>query len=415
MRLLNLSLVLLLSCARAPEAAVTPASSLEHASPEGVGMSSTVLDSIAPIMQQLIDSRRTGGIMTLVARSGRIVHWEAVGDRIPGEPLEPNDIFRIFSMTKPITSAAAMMLVEAGQLQLEDPVSKYIPSFADVQVYEPGGGRRPPARAMTVKDLLTHTSGLTYGLFGETPVDSVYRASGLFMAAPAGLAGFVEQVAALPLLGDPGAVWNYGVSTDILGRVIEVASGQPLDVFFRERIFEPLGMDDTGFEVPADQVHRFTAVYAGSGDDLAVTEAGGASTSPPVWLSGGGGLASTAADYLRFCQMLLNEGELDGVRILRPETVRAMRSNQIPESLIPIAVGPRVLHDYGFGLGFAAAVDGPLRGTFYWGGAANTHFWIDPAQEIIGFAWTQFVPFGGVQIDPVLRRLVYASLRGSGG
>ncbi|HUP49074.1 MAG TPA: serine hydrolase domain-containing protein [Thermoanaerobaculia bacterium] len=415
MRFLTLSLVLLLSCARAPEAAVTPASSLEHASPEDVGMASAVLDSIAPIMQQLIDSRRTGGIMTLVARNGRIVHWEAVGDRVPGEPLKPNDIFRIFSMTKPITSVAAMVLVEAGQLRLEDPVSKYIPSFASVQVYQPGGGRRAPAQAMTVKHLLTHTSGLTYGLFGETPVDSVYRAAGVLMAPPAGLAGFVEQVAALPLLGDPGSVWNYSVSTDILGRVIEIVSGQPLDAFFRERIFEPLGMVDTGFQVPAEQQHRFTAVYAGSGDDLALTEAGGASTSTPVWLSGGGGLASTAADYLRFCQMLLNEGELDGVRILRPETVRAMRSNQLPESLIPIAVGPLVFADHGFGLGFGVAVDGPFQGTLVWGGAANTFFWIDPAQEIIAFTWTQYMPYGGIEIDPILRRLVYASLRGSGG
>ena len=379
------------------------------AAPEQVGLSSEVLARIGPTMQRFIDNERTAGIMTLVARRGEIVHWDAHGWRVRDEdPLEPNDIFRIYSMTKPVTSVAAMILVEEGRLSLDDPLSSVIPSFADVQVYD-DGEFRPPARPILIRDLFSHTSGLTYGVFGNTPVDSLYRRSlnALDMGGSADLAERVEVIASLPLVDDPGDRWVYSMSTDVLGRVVEVVSGQPLDAFFRERIFEPLGMVDTGFHVAEGRTGHFTQVYLRGRDGLVAPPSpnGDRFTRPPSWYSGGGGLTSTAADYLRFCEMLLGEGERDGVRILRPETVALMTRNHLPDEMIPVLGLP----GQGFGLGFAVSV-GENPGTYWWSGVANTYFWIDPEEEIIAFAWTQLQPYGMAPVDRLLRPIVYEAI-----
>ena len=382
---------------------------LTTAAPEEVGLSSEILARIGPTMQSFIDAERTAGIMTLVARDGEIVHWDAHGWRVRDEdPLEPNDIFRIYSMTKPVTSVAAMILVEEGRLSLDDPLSNVIPSFADVQVHD-DGGLRAPSRPIRIRDLLSHTSGLTYGIFGNTPVDSLYRRTmnALDMGGEADLKERIETLATLPLIDDPGDRWNYSMSTDVLGRVVEVASGQSLDAFFRERIFEPLGMDDTGFHVPTGKTDHFARMYYRSRDGLVSPDLPGGDrfTRPPGWYSGGGGLTSTAADYLRFCEMLLGGGERDGVRILRPETVELMTRNHLPDEMIPVLGLP----GQGFGLGFAVSV-GENPGTYWWSGVANTYFWIDPEEEIIAFAWTQLQPYGMAPVDRLLRPIVYEAI-----
>ncbi len=378
---------------------------LTTAAPEEVGLDGAVLDSIGPAMQQAIDRGVASGIMTLVSRRGEIVHWDARGWRVRDEdPLEPDDIFRIYSMTKPVTSVAVMMLVEEGRLSLDDEVAGVVPAFADVRVYQEDGDHRPPDRPMLVRHLLTHTSGLTYGIFGNSAVDAMYNEAFAKTRDPApDLAGWAEVLASLPLIDDPGDRWNYSLSTDLLGRVVEVASGQTLDRFFQERIFEPLGMEDTGFQVPADERRRFTAMYRRTAEGLAPADSPteGSYTRTPVWLSGGGGLASTASDYLRFCRMLLGGGELDGVRLLEPETVRLMTQNHLADDLLPVMGIP----DMGFGLGFAVPAN-EEDGAYWWSGVANTYFWIDPAEEIVAFAWTQLQPFGAAPVDRILRPFV---------
>ena len=392
---------------------------LPTAAPENVGMSSDRLDRIEPAVQAYVDDGRLAGVMTMVARQGQVVHWNAAGmrDLDAGDPLEPDDVFRIYSMTKPLTSVAVMILVEEGAVALDDPVSKFIPAFADTTVLSDGGDRVAPARAMTVEHLLTHTSGLTYGFFGDSPVDRIYNQSGFFTQAE-GLADFAQRVAALPLLASPGDRWNYSVSTDILGRVVEVASGQPFDAFLRARILDPLEMHDTAFVVPADKRGRFAANYARPNGTLQMIDSpvDGQYTQPPRWLSGGGGLTSTASDYIRFAQMLLQDGALGDVRILASETVRAMRSNRLPEALVPLQLGTYLSPGHGFGLGFAVVVDAESSpepdndGVFRWAGAANTYFWIDPAAELVGMVWTQFNPFAAYDLEREFQTLVYEAL-----
>ena len=392
---------------------------LPAASPESAGMSSEGLARIGPAMRAYVADGRLAGVMTMVARHGQVVHWEATGmrDVAAGDPLEPDDIFRIYSMTKPLTSVAVMILVEEGAVALDDPVSKFIPAFAGVTVLNDAGERAAPARPMTVEHLLTHTSGLTYGFFGDSPVDRIYNQSGFFTEAE-GLDDFARRVADLPLLANPGDRWNYSVSTDILGRVVEVASGQPFDAFLQARIFDRLDMTDTAFVVPADKRDRFAVHYARPNGSLQMIDSpiDGQYTEPPRWLSGGGGLASTASDYIRFAQMLLQDGELGGVRILEPGTVQRMRSNRLPDALVPIRLGTFLSPGYGFGLGFAVVVDADAspepdnEGVFRWAGAANTFFWIDPAAELVGMVWTQFNPFAAYDLEREFQTLVYQAL-----
>ena len=405
--------------AGAPAVEAAEPAGLPTADPGSAGMSAEGLARIGPAVQAYVDDGRVAGVMTMVARRGHVVHWEAAGQRDvdAGDPLEPDDIFRIYSMTKPITSVAIMILMEEGGLSLDDPVSTFIPPFADVQVLAQDGERVPPDGPITIEHLLTHTSGLTYGLFGDTPVDRLYNESGFFVAAQ-GLEDFAGRVADLPLLASPGERWNYSVSTDILGRVIEVVSGQPFDAFLRARILDPLGMDDTAFVVPAEKRDRFTANYARPDGTLRMIDSpvDGQYTQPPAWLSGGGGLTSTASDYVRFAQMLLGDGELGDARILRPETVQMMRANRLPDAMVPIQLGTYLSPAYGFGLGFAMVVDADASpepdndGVFRWAGAANTFFWIDPAAELVGMVWTQFNPFAAYDLEREFQTLVYGAL-----
>ena len=379
------------------------------ARPEDVDLSSDVLARIGPAMQALVDSGRTAGVVTLVARRGEIVHWQAAGWRVLGEDaLEPDDLFRIYSMTKPVTSVAAMILVEEGRLSLDTPLADVLPAFASVQVSD-AGRLRPPARPILIRHLLSHTAGFGYGDIGRTPVDSLYRAARLGVWGTAGdLDQTVDAIARLPLIFDPGSRWNYSMGVDVLGRVVEVVSGETLEDFFRERIFEPLGMEDTGFQVPAGKLARFTAAYAPSPQGLRMNESpvDGQHTRPAQWFSGGGGLTSTASDYLRLASMLLNEGELDGVRLLRPETVRLMRTNQLPDELVPIPIGGA---NQGFGLGFSVSM-GENAGSYRWLGIAGTFFWIDPTQDLIVFAWNQLRPSGGAPIDRLMAEIVYDAI-----
>ena len=405
--------------AGAPAVEAAEPAGLPTADPGSAGMSAEGLAGIGPAMQAYVDDGRVAGVMTMVARRGQVVHWEAAGlrDVDAGDPLEPDDIFRIYSMTKPITSVATMILMEEGGLSLDDPVSRFIPPFADVQVLAEDGERVPPDGPITIEHLLTHTSGLTYGFFGDTPVDRLYNESGFFGAAQ-GLEDFAGRVADLPLLASPGERWNYSVSTDILGRVIEVVSGQPFDAFLQARILDPLGMDDTAFVVPEEKRDRFTANYARPDGTLRMIDSpvDGQYTQAPAWLSGGGGLTSTASDYVRFAQMLLQDGQLGDVRILQPETVRMMRANRLPDAMVPIQLGTYLSPAYGFGLGFAMVVDADASpepdndGVFRWAGAANTYFWIDPAAELVGMVWTQLNPFAAYDLEREFQALVYEAL-----
>ena len=399
----------LVACAAAGSGTALQSSGLSMAAPAEVGLSASELARIGPAMQELIDEGRSAGVMTLVARHGRVAYWDARGWRVLGEdPLEPDDIFRIYSMTKPVTSVGVMMLVEEGRLSLDTELAEVLPAFADVRVYD-GGRLRAPSRPIAIRDLLTHTSGLGYGDIGRTPVDSMYREADLGVWGTAGdLEETVDAIASLPLIFDPGTRWNYSMAVDVLGRVIEVVSGRTLAEFFQERIFDPLGMDDSGFHVPAEKLDRFTAVYGPSPDGLRMNDSpvDGQHTRSAQWFSGGGGLTSTASDYLRFTQMLLNEGELDGVRILRPESVRLMRRNHLADNLVPIPIGGR---NQGFGLGFAVSM-GEHAGSYRWLGIAGTYFWIDPNEDLIVLAWNQLQPSGGAPLDSVIAEIVYGAI-----
>lgn len=396
-----------------------PMSGLPLAGPASVGMLAEGLHRIRPAMQAYTDDGRLAGVMTMVARRGQVVHWDAVGmrDLDAGDPLENDDIFRIFSMTKPITSTAIMILIEDGKVALDDPLSKFVPEFGDVQVLNDKGERVPANGPITIQHLLTHTSGLTYGLFGNSPVDQLYNESGIFFNAQ-GLDEFASSIAGLPLLAHPGEIWNYSVSTDILGRVVEVASGQTFDAFLDDRVIGPLGMEDTAFHVAGDKLDRFSGNYATVEGALRLTDSpvDGQYTRPPAWLSGGGGLTSTASDYIRFAQMLLNEGELEGVRILSADRVRMMRTNHLPDALVPIAIGNYLSPAYGFGLGFAVVVDEDAspepdnNGVHRWAGAANTFFWIDPVEELVGMVWMQYGQFAAYEIEREFQTLVYEAI-----
>ena len=386
-------------------------------------------------LARYVDDGRLPGWLVAVSRHGRLAHVSCYGSRDTeqGLPAEPDTLWRIYSMTKPVTSVAAMMLYEEGAFQLTDPVSRFIPSFAGVRVYTGGSDQRPvtvPAtEPVRIWHLLTHTAGLTYGFHRTHPVDAMYRAAGFDVALPApALAEACDRWAAMPLLFQPGAEWNYSVATDVLGRVVEVASGQPLDQFFAERIFGPLGMTDTGFFAPREDLARLAVLY-GQGRDGALVRLDALAENarkPPTMLSGGGGLVSTAADYHRFTQLLLPRqdspaGELDGVRLLSPRTVRYMGRNHLPGGLDLATFGRPVNAEdprrgSGFGLGFGVVID-PVRagvvcspGELSWGGLASTAFWIDPAEELTVSFFTQLIPSSLLPIRPQLRQLVYQAL-----
>jgi CubicO group peptidase (beta-lactamase class C family) len=399
--------------------------------PAEVGFDAQRLGRIDAHFARYVDDGRLPGWLSLVARGGQIAHLSTYGKRDveAGLPVETDTLFRIYSMTKPITSVAAMMLYEEGAFELKDPVSRFIPSFADARVYKSGSALKPLTEPMTepvrIWHLLTHTSGLTYGFHHTHPVDAMYRAAGYEWGSPPGvdLAAACDHWAALPLVFQPGSEWNYGVSTDVLGRVVEVASGQTLDRFFQERIFDPLGMPDTGFSVGAADLERLAALYIpGPGGTAHRMDAMGDETkTQPTLLSGGGGLVSTAADYHRFTQMLLNEGELDGTRVLGSRTVQYMTENHLPGGVDLEQIGRPLFAEttfdgVGFGLGFSVVMNPVANkvlstaGEYAWGGAASTAFWVDPVEDITCLFLTQLLPSSTYPIRSELKRFVYQAL-----
>lgn len=384
------------------------------AKPADVGMSGEKLAQVNAAVQKLVDEQKVAGAITVVARQGKIVHFETLGmrDVENNKPMEPDTIMRFYSMTKPITSVAAMILYDEGKFRLDDPLAKHIPELEGLKVYrESENGETEyvePKRPATVRDLMRHTSGFTYGIFSNTSVDMMYRQK--FVFGSDNLQAMVRKLGEIPLLYQPGTKWHYSVSTDVLGYLVERLSGEKLDVFFQERIFEPLDMKDTGFYVPKDKVDRFASCYGPNpSGGLKVTADLGANQflTAPTLLSGGGGLVSTARDYTRFCQMLLNKGELNGTRLLKPETVEMMTKNQLP---------PNVYWggNNGFGLGFSVrlrpAPSGKAHvGEYGWGGAASTHFWISPRDDLAVVALSQYMPFSG-QLQDAVKPLVYNAL-----
>lgn len=381
---------------------------------EMVGLSSERLKRVDQKMQWYVDEGKLGSIVTAVARRGKLVHMEGFGKtRIDGgEAVTPKTIFRIFSMSKPIVSVALMTLYEEGKFHLDDPVAKYIPSFANLKVYDQGK-MVDLDHPMTVEHLLTHTSGLSYG-WNPTPVDTMYAMANIWEPGR-NLEAFVDRIATLPLNFQPGARWEYGVSTDIVGRLVEVISGKPLDQYLQERIFAPLGMIDSGFSVPKDKQDRLATVYApdGKGGIFPMeTPLTNQIKSPAVMFSGGGGLASTPADYLRFAQMLINGGELDGQRILGKKTVELMLMNHLPEGMTVGRSNPGA----GFGLGFMITLNPAHRtemgsiGEGTWSGLANTFFWVDPKEEMVSMVFTQFLPHSFYPLHREFKNLVYQSI-----
>jgi CubicO group peptidase (beta-lactamase class C family) len=396
---------------------VAGASALQPAKPDSVGISAQRLERLTAGMKQLVEQGKLSGVVSMVAKDGKIIHFEATGQQniASGAPMRKDSIFRIYSMTKPITGVAMMILFEEGKWQLNDPVSKHIPEFANLKVakVDPESGavtRATPDHPMTMRELMSHSGGLSYGLFGTTPVDKMYtEANVLDPKQP--MQSMIDKLGELPLLLEPGQRWHYSVSVDVQGYLVEKLSGQSFPEFLRTRLFEPLKMKDTAFHVSADKLARFAEFYTYDNDQKLVPMTGIADyTRPPTLPSGGGGLTSTASDYMRFCQMLLNGGELEGVRILGPATVRLMRTNVLPAGAR--TMGPGI----GFGLDFAVIED-PVAaggyggaGTFYWGGYAGTWFWIDPVYNLIFVGMIQHRSEVMPDVRALSRALTYQSV-----
>ena len=403
---------------------------------EDVGLSSERLARIDRHWQErYIDTGKIAGAVTLIARRGQIAHFSALGlrDVERKRPMTRDTVFRIYSMTKPITSVAMMMLVEQARCCLSDPVHRYIPEWENLRVYRYGSlgafATEPAMRPMTIGDLLTHTSGLTYGFVYHDPVDAAYRTVGISGGVPGEvrpttLGDLVKKLARLPLLFSPGTRWNYSISTDVVGYLVELISGQRFDQYLHEHILEPLGMHDTGFSVPASGIDRFAANYRRGPKVLLKLEDDPQTSpylSPQTFYSGGGGLVSTAEDYRRFCQMMLSGGEYGGQRIIGRKTLELMLQNYLPggQDLASVALGSfseTTNEGVGFGLGLAVVLDLAKRrvhgsvGEYYWGGAASTAFWIDPKEDLFAIFLTQLIPSTTYNFRGQLRSLVYAAI-----
>ncbi|MGH1491532.1 MAG: serine hydrolase domain-containing protein [Acidimicrobiales bacterium] len=415
-------------------------SNLKVTDPTELGMDPDRLNKIDRFIgERYIDTGKFPGFSLLVSRGGEIVHLSHQGNARDGVPMSDESLIRIYSMSKPITSMALMSLYEEGHFKLDEPVSTFIPSWADLRVFADGTAAnystKFPEREMTVHDLLTHTSGLTYGFMGRHPVDSLYRRAGLD-SGKHDLEAYVEKLADIPLLFSPGSEWSYSVATDVIGRLVEIISGKTLDVFLAERIFEPLGMTETGFWVDDDRADRLAANYAvpslspfplpegAEGENLFMIDAGDDSSpyrKRPTFLSGGGGLVSTIGDYHRFTQMLIRGGEYEGNRVLGRKTIEYAASNHLPGGQDLASMGQAVFSEtkydgVGFGLGFSVVVD-PMAsqvisspGEFAWGGAASTLFWIDPVEELTVIGLTQLMPSSAYPIRQELKAMVYGAL-----
>jgi CubicO group peptidase (beta-lactamase class C family) len=383
------------------------AGEIPQAKPEAVGMSSAKLAKVNQAVEKMISDKKAAGAITIIARKGKIVHFETYGmrDIESNKPVEKDTIMRFYSMTKPITTVAAMILFDQGKFKLDDPLEKYLPELKGLKVYN-GGKPAAPKRKVTVRDIMRHTSGFTYGLFGNTPVDKMYRKANILGSR--NLKAMVTKLGKIPLSFEPGSKWHYSVSSDVLGAFVERVSGMGLDAFFKKHIFGPLDMRDTGFSVPKGSVERFSSCF---GPGLRTSDKYSTSRytrRPRGILSGGGGLVSTARDYMRFCQMLLNKGQLQGKRILKAKTVETMTANNLPAGMSTFRGG-----GVGFGLGFSVQIkdQGSVAhaGEYGWGGAASTHFWISPKDDLVVIALTQYQPFSA-RIKQLVKPLVYQAI-----
>ena len=416
--------------------------------PERVGMSSERLERIGIVMRKLIDEEKIPGTVTLVARKGKVVHFEANGlrDVERGLPMQTDTIFRLYSQTKPVTGAAVMILFEEGRFLLTDPISKYLPEFAEMRVYvgeKDGVMLTEPAAPITIQHLLTHTSGLTYD-FLPNPVAKMYYENGVVGGAHQigslqegmksgqvltlkSLAEWSELAATMPLVAQPGTKWNYGVGMDVLGRLVEVVSGKSYGEFLQERLFDPLGMVDTGFHVPKEKLDRFAANYMPSAEgkmQLFDDPQNSPYAIPPNLEMGGSGLVGTVGDYLRFAQMLVNKGEYEGVRIMGRKTVEFMVSNHLtpgfPDDPLTSLYGFMTEGGRSWGVGFGITglvVTNPAthglpvsKGVFGWGGAASTDFWIDHEEQLVGIVHTQLLPSGTYPTEPLMKLTTYQAL-----
>jgi CubicO group peptidase (beta-lactamase class C family) len=382
---------------------------------EAAGMSARRLERIRPAMQAYVDRGVYAGINTLIARRGKVVHAGQFGwrDKEAGSRMTADTIFRLYSMTKPIVCVGLMTLLEEGRVRLIDPLARYIPAFGAVKVMEADGRLVSPARPITLRDLMTHVSGLSYHFVEDSAVGKMYQ-GGKLLDAQCTLEAAIDDLARFPLAFQPGSRWRYSVGIDVAARVIEVISGRPLGQFLRERLFEPLGMADTAFGVPPEKRSRVAAMYGrpdviasgptmsseleawakGVNDRLDVSRSYPVD-SPDVFMRGGHGLFSTIGDYFRFAQMLANGGEFDGERILGRKTLELMHLNHVPAALFPLDVGGLPLPGYGFGLGSRVLLDVAQSGApgsvgeFGWSGAAKTHYWVDPKEDLVGLFMTQ--------------------------
>ncbi|MGW8065602.1 serine hydrolase domain-containing protein [Streptomyces ziwulingensis] len=394
------------------------------------GLDAAALDRLDGHFARQVDAGRLPGFLVAVARGGRVAHLTVHGRRdvAAGLPVRADTLWRIYSMTKPVTSVAVLMLVEEGRLSLDDPVDRYLPSFAEPRVYVEGAAdevvTRPADGPVLVRHLMTHTAGLTFGFYHAHPVDGLYRAAGLESSVRpgAGLAETVDLYASLPLQFEPGTRWNYSVASNVLGRLVEVVSGQPLDTFCAERVFGPLGMTDTGFHVTGEQAGRLAELYGETGDGGVRPVPGLPLRGRPRFLSGSGGLVSSAYDWHRFTELLRRRGELDGVRLLTPGTVDLMTRNHLPAGADLRAFGSRPAHDepgndgVGFGLGVSVVID-PSRtqapsgpGTYGWSGVATTTFWVDPGRDLTVQFMTQVRPRSSHTVFRDLKRLVHEAV-----
>jgi len=403
----------------APVAVV--AEPLPSIAPDQVGLETGPLAEIDTRMQSYVNDGKLAGIVMLIAREGKVAHAGVYGqmDIENSKAMRRDALFRIYSMTKPITGAALMTLYDEGRFGLDDPVAKYLPGFDQVKVFagKEGGAIKQVdvKRPVTIRDLMCHTAGLAYGLFPASPVDEMYKEAQL-LDRTRNLDSMLERLVKLPLAAQPGEKWMYSIAVDVQGKLIEVLSGKPLDLFFAERIFQPLAMKDTSFFVPADKLDRLTVNYGMKDGRLSPVDGSATSqfATAPALLSGGGGLVSTADDYLRFAQMMLNRGELDGKRILKPETVDLMTRNHLAKELVPIRIGPLALPNTGFGLDFAVRVQvgagepqGSL-GEYWWGGAASTQFFVAPHENLICVGMTQFMPATPIYFQDARKKLYTA-------
>ena len=398
--------------------------------PEALGFSSERLERLHAVMQQEVDEKQLAGIVTILSRHGKVVEERTYGkkDIASGAPMARDTIFRIFSMTKPVTGVAMMILYEQGKWYPLDPVSKYIPEFAHLKVFKgvDESGKmilEDPVHPPTMRDLMTHTAGFTYGFFGDTVVDKMYQDQKVMQSQS--LQEMIDKLAKIPLLYQPGTRWVYSASMDIQGYILEKLSGQSLPDFMQQHIFGPLGMKDSGFFVPSEKRNRYATLYAsGPNGELVVNPTPSVpaddNATQPSMPSGGGGMVSTAQDYLRFAQMLLNGGELDGARILAPATVELMTSNHLAPSLMTgeFSIGPEVMRP-GLGWGYDCAVYTDPReadevvgkGTFFWLGAADTWFWVDPTNDLIFVGMTQRrIGPGEPNVEALSQPVVYQAL-----